>query len=257
MLYIYTFKDLNPKSAEIEALNLIRDVRRNVRFPVQKEYLKGEFSRYFGTMEDINVMTHALKILPEVMLEIVNLPKIEGLYEVISLQRAYTGLNEVIPALEKNVAYTKELIEWQDTFAEELAESLNMIPTMETIEQKKKFDLKAGGFFEKILRNNINFMFNHYDIINEAHVARLNDIQEILNEGAFFHFTLEEHLRHLNFNDIKRRIPQCELNKVDEVTRKINVIKKGVEIAYQNNFKVMEMSILLYSYIMGLKQYSK
>ncbi|MFA5141764.1 MAG: hypothetical protein WC471_02240 [Candidatus Woesearchaeota archaeon] len=257
MLYIYTLKDLNFRSAEVEALPLMRDIRKNIKFPISKEMLRLEFSKYFGAMEDLNVMQHSLKLIPEVMLQVVSLPKNSNIYEVISLQRAYTGLNEILQPLEKNILYTKEIIEWQDTFLEELATTLNKMPVMKTLEEKKQFDIAINKFCEKILRNNIDFVFNFYDIVNEAQVARLKDMTEAINQGAFFHITLEEHLKHLEIKEIKQRLPAYELDKVDDIARKINVIRKGVEIAYQNNFKIVEMSILLLAYVMGLKAHMK
>lgn len=257
MLYIYTLKDLNFRSAEVEAIPLMRDIRRETKFPITKEMLRLEFSKYFGSMEDLNVMQHSFKLIPEVMLQVVALPKNTNIYEIISLQRAYTGLNEIIQPLEKNITYTKEIIEWQDTFLDELATTLNKMPVIETVEDKKLFDKTVSSFFEKMLRNNIGFVFNFYDIVNEAHTARLKDMTETIAQGAFFHISLEEHLKHLDVKEIRQRVQAHELEKVDDIARKINVIRKGVEIAYQNNFKMVEMSILLLAYVMGLKAHMK
>jgi hypothetical protein len=131
------------------------------------------------------------------------------------------------------------------------------MPVMQTLEEKKQFDNTINQFFEKILRNNIGFVFNFYDVVNEAQVARMKDLIESINQGAFFHISLEEHIKRLDIKEIKCRIPPHEVDKVDEVARKVNVIKKGVEIAYQNNMKVVEMSILILAYVMGLKAHMK
>lgn len=113
-------------------------------------------------------------------------------------------------------------------------------------------DQKLSVIFEKILRNN-DLYFNSNNIINEAQIEHMNSISKSMVNGFLFHFTLEEELRKANFESIKHRIPPTELLRIENLTQKILEIKKGVERAYENNMRMVNLAVILYSYIKMMK----
>jgi len=86
-------------------------------------------------------------------------------------------------------------------------------------------------------------------MINEGKFARINDLNKSLNEGFFFHFTVKEHLDKVKYNEIKARIPDSELNKVNDIAKDIIEIKKGVDRAYDYNMKMVQLIVNIYSYL--------
>ena len=87
------------------------------------------------------------------------------------------------------------------------------------------------------------------DIINEAHVSNVGGLIESFGKGYFFHYTLEEELKKVNFESIMGRIPPESLQKVKEIEDNLVIIKKGIDRAYDVNMRQVNCALVLYSYV--------
>ncbi len=249
MIYIHTLKDLNLKSAKIESVDIIREIKRNNRLPLSEEKLRKHFSAFFVSKNDLDVMSQALELIPETIKEILELPKTKGDYEPINFKRACSGLQEIPAPLKSNLDYAKKIFDWQESFISHVTPLLNDIPSVKKQGAAKAYDEKIGSLFEVILRNKDDFIFNFRDIINEAQLTRMNDLAESMDKGFFFHVDLQEYLEKQDFSAIRKRVPRDELEKVDKITKEIKDIQKGVKAAYDHNMKVINLAVVLYAYI--------
>jgi hypothetical protein len=248
MLYIHTLKDLTVKSAEIECTSLIREIKKENKIPLDEELVNKQLSIFFVSKIDIEHMTKALDIIPETVNEIVALSKSGKNFEAINLKRACSGLNEITAPLEKNMEYATKLIAFQETFILKVTDLLNQIPKLKTEPEKKAFDETMSGFFGKILRNKSDFIFAYSDIINEAHIARINNLIESITHGSFFHVPIEEYLKKQEGKDLVKS-QSVEAAAVDSITKKLIIIKEGVDRAYETNMRMLNMAVVLYAYI--------
>jgi hypothetical protein len=254
MIYIHTLKDLHPKTAEIESTLLIRELKKNHILPLPESSLQEHFFTFFMSETDKQSILSAISLIEPVSEEIkAVLAEKNPIHEPINLQRAINIVGGLPAILTNTLNYADEISNWKSEFTHDFAILLNMIPELKTKEQKVALDKNLSQIFEKILRNN-QFAFNLNGVINEAHVEHISSLCASMSNGYFFHVTLEEEIKKQNFDNIKERIPFVELERVTNITQKLLEIKKGVERAYENNMRMVNLAVLLYSYIKWANQ---
>lgn len=257
LLYIHSTKDLNPKSADIEATFLIRELKKSNKLPFSEDKISNNFSPFFVSHTDLDAMYQALDAIPLVTKDIIKLVDTEGIYEPINLKRAVETLQEVPEPLKRSIAYIKEVYTWQESFVPKITQLLNKIASIKDEQEKKACEVELGQIFEKILRNNQAFRFNSSDIIDEGLFLRIRSLAENINKGYFFHISLEEHLRNSDFNMISKRISAKELEKVTDISKQISKVKDGIERAYESNLMMINLVVILYSYVRWLSSPNK
>ena len=249
MIYIHSPKDLNSKTIEVESVQIIRNVKGRLKVPVSQELLLDDFSSYLINKDDIDLIIKSSGMVMPAISKINEL--ISGrnsVYELINLGRAVSMLGEMYEPILNNIKYLNEIESLQNQMIGNFSMILNNMPSAKTIDEKTRLNNELNLIFSRILRGN-QIMFNSNGIINEGKFARINDLNKSLNEGCFFHFTVKEHLDKVGFNGIKSRIPQSELNKVDDIARDVIEIKKGVDKAYECNMNMVKLTIHIYSYL--------
>jgi hypothetical protein len=257
MLYIHKLNDLSLKSADIESTPLVRELKSTAKLPLSEESVQKKLSKFFISPNEIELMLNAESLIQPTIDEIAPLQENKELYELINLHRSIANLNEIPAALRKNIEFANEILEFQTSLSQTFASLISQMPSLRTIEDKKAADVNLSNIFEKVLRNSETIRLAHEDIIYEAQLARINSLTKSMNEGFFFHFTIEEHMNKKSFNDIKSRIPISELHKVEEIHRKLLDIERGVQAAHNHNMKMIELGITLYAYIKWIKSISK
>ncbi|MEK6853628.1 MAG: hypothetical protein AABX64_03005, partial [Nanoarchaeota archaeon] len=133
----------------------------------------------------------------------------------------------------------------------EIAGVLNQIPKLRTADEKMRVNEQVKGLFQFLLRNP-NFAFQAQDMIHEGPVAQINGLAESMEKGFFFHVSLEEEYKKVDFATIKRRIPRQDLEKTAEIENHIRMIKKGLDAAYGANMRMVNLAVVLYSYVKWL-----
>jgi hypothetical protein len=253
MLYIHSLKDLNPKSADIESTMLIRDLKSSVSFPVGEAFLKEQLIPFFVSGIDLDSMNKCLELIPQCIIDVEELAKTGKELELVNLQRTVAGLNELPQALQNSISYANELSAWQDQFILGVAETLNTLASSKNPLEKKGSEQIIGMILEKILRNKTAFAFSFFDVVNEAHTARVNNLIESITQGFFFHVRLEEYLKKQDFNDISQRIMKEDMDKTEAILNKMQEIKKGIDRAYDINMRMINLAVILYSYVKWLR----
>lgn len=255
MIYIHMLKDLNPKSLEIEATPLVREIKSKHKLPLPEEKVREEFNSYFPSENDLALMEKALSLIPVTVQEINSLPVENSSYEPVNLQRAASELQEIYENLNNSIAYLKKNSELKAYFLGEIVPILNKIPKVKDYDELLVYEKKVCPMFEELLRNDKDFVFNYRDVIHETHTMITKSLIERMDKGFFFHMTMDEYLNKSNFKlEISKRIPVNDLAKVDEITKKIAEIRLGVEKAYSHNMNMISASVLLYSYLKWLKE---
>ncbi len=269
MLYTHNLGHLNLKSAELESVYIVRDLRQKMPFPITEpkfnEYLTNclvsdtDQSRMeLGllmvgpTLELLNKLLSETYIPQADPMHDSEMPKPVMLYESANIQRAMQLLKEMPPALNKNIQFGTEMLGWQSTMIREAASVFNMLPRLRTTEEKIVYNAKLNEIFQKVLRNQ-EFVFNFTDIVHEAHVELMKGLLESMNKGFLFHCTLEEELRKASFDEIKRRIPQAKLDEAEVIKRNIMVIKNAIDRAYELNQRMVSLAVVLYSCMKWVK----
>ena len=252
MLYIHKLTDLNPKSADIESLLIIRDIKKRNKLPLSNKKIAEELVVYFFSRTDIEAMSKALELIPKTVQSTVDLSKKSRSCEPINLQRTCNALKEIEVPLKKEIEYVNLIFELQNLINNELADFFNTIPGLKNQDEKKMCNEKISAMFSVILRDESYFSFKFDDIINEAHIERVNFLEKGMKEGFFFHVKIDEYLRKDDISKIRVRIPENELKDAEEIAKNIDEIKKGVGRAYEGNMRMINLAVVLYSYIKWL-----
>src|SRR3989344_815714 len=254
MIYIHSLKDLTPKTADIESVQIIREIKPKIKKPFSEEEIANRLSEFFPAEAEIHESGKASKIVEPTIEKIKEIISTNNpVYEAINLYRTVSMLEEINQPLINNIDYSEEIMLWKNEFIKEVVYILNNISSLKTHEESINLNERDNSMFIRILRNS-DFVFNGSDIINEGKLARVKDLQESLGNGFFFHITVKEHLDKVDFSIIKARIKQSELMLAEEIARDIFEIKKGVQAAYDLNMKMVNLSVIIYSYVKMLIQ---
>ena len=249
MIYIHSLKDLNPKNADIESVQIIREIKKKKAIPLPESEFKRVFYDYFLSDGDKKIIKNAIGLITSLLNEIEEILKSHNnLYEPIDLERAIHILREIPTPLLNNLRFAEEIADLKDNILGEFALILNKLPLLRKKEEKMEYNQKLSISFEKILRNK-ELYFNSEGIISEAELEHITSLGSSMVKGFFFHITLEEEIRKEKFSIISKRIPAQELAKVQKITQKILEIEKGVGKAYDNNLRMVNLAVMLYSYI--------
>lgn len=253
MLYIHQLSDLNPKSAEIESVQMIRDIKNNPeRF--SEERLRKELSVYFISIEEIDKMILGLEHIEPAINKITKLTmNTNNSFEVVNLQRAISQLKEIPENLKSNIKYAESIIESQELISFMLYKILTNLPTIKSQPERMVYEQQIKSLFEKVLRNKENFVFRGNDIVHEGPLAQINALKESMGQGFFYTVKLDEHLNKLHFNDIKDRINKEDLLATEDIKKDIDIIKDGVLSAYNTNMRMINMGLIMYSYIRSMR----
>ena len=252
MLYIHQLNHLTPRMADLESVYMIRDLKEKMPFPLAEENLEESFCEFFVSTSELRAIEGAMGLIEPTVEQIKALLQKESpLHETINLQRTVQLLNTIPSALENNLSYLQQVQVWQSTSPAEMAALLNQIPKLRTMEEKVHVNQQVKNLFQFLLRNH-EFIFHAQDMIHEGPVAQVNGLTESMGKGFFFHVSLEEEYKKVDFGAIKRRIPAQELEGAEEVERSIKQIKKGLDAAYNANMRMVNLSVILYSYVKWL-----
>lgn len=249
MLYVHQLKDLTAKSADIESVFIIRELKQKTPLPLTEEKIREYFSLFFVSESEKNAMSRAYSLIDTTMQDIIQLAHMnDPELEPINLQRALNMLKEIPQPLLNNLNYAKEVSAWQEGLVKEFPYLISSIPNLSTHQEKVNCNIKLNSIFEKLLRSN-DMAFNYKDVINEAHTSRMNDLSESMARGFLFHIFLEEELKKVDFSKIKQRISPGKLEAVERIHARVDDIKKGVDAAYDVNMRMIIWAINVYGYI--------
>ena len=70
MLYTHQLKDLTPKSADIEAVHVIRELKTRTPLPLREADIREYFELFFVSESEKKIMAQALELIPAVIDEI-------------------------------------------------------------------------------------------------------------------------------------------------------------------------------------------
>jgi len=252
MLYIHQLNHLTPKKADLESVYLVRDLKMRTPYPLTSERVQEYLSNTFLSDTDREAMLEALFLVDPTLDMLKQLLMMQdSTYEQISLQRAIQILTEMPHALEANIRYAKEMLDWQKEGVNEIVPLFNRVPKLRTSEEKVACNQQVNTVFQRILRNE-EFGFFHNDIVNEAHVAHINDLHESVGKGFLFHITLEEELKKIDADSIKKRLPAEKVNVIEQIENNVLLIKRGLERAYDGNMHMVNLALVLYAYMKWL-----
>ncbi len=252
MLYIHELGHLNAKSAEIESVYLIRELREKTPYPLDNDKFAAHFEDLFVSKTDQEMIQQAVYLVEPTLEALQQLMAAANpTYELLNLQRAVQILKEMPEALNHNLTYVNEILPWQDVFVLEAVTTFNSIPHLRTPEEKIACNQKVNSFFQKVLRNS-QFSFNFSDIVNEAQLSQILGLQESMARGFLFHISLEEELKKVHYEVLKARLPEDMVRQVEHLRGNIEIIKKGVERAYNVNLRMIQWALIMYAYVKWL-----
>ncbi|PIZ52437.1 hypothetical protein COY27_00385 [Candidatus Woesearchaeota archaeon CG_4_10_14_0_2_um_filter_33_13] len=248
MIYIHNLRSLNQKSAETEATYLLRPLREKAKFPLNDAFLIKELDSFFISNTDLETISLAFPLLEKLPLDLEQLKKDNQgeLYENINILRTHALLKEFPEPLQNNLQYLKDLMQWQNGDLLNLFAFFNQIPYLK-INNKAELNTKLNNLFQTLLRTS-NFTFGAMDIINEAHLEHSRGLVESFSKGYLIHIYLEEQMKALSFEQISRRVPPAELQKLKEMEGNIKIINKSIEKAYEVNMRMIELAVNLYTF---------
>jgi len=254
MLYIHTLKDLTPKTADIESIPIIREVRSRLNKPFSESEFHDLFGKFFPDDRDINEMKKDSERIESAIEKIKDMISLNNpAYEAINLYRTVSMMEEIKQPTICNIQYLEDIKSWKDEFITEITLIINGIRSIKSQEEYIKLNERINQIFRKMLRND-EFVFDSNEMINEGKLARVKDLHDSLGNGFLFHITVKEHLDKIDFSIIKARISKDDLEPAEEVAKDIFRIKNGVQASYDFNMNMVNLSVIIYSYIKALLQ---
>jgi len=252
MLYIHALHNLTSKTADVESVYLIRDIKDKTPYPLKKEQMTNYFAQFVLKDEEEKTMRNSLALVEPTLAKMraLILEK-NDLHESVNLQRTEQILSDVTVSMNKNLDYFNEIFIWQMSFIAEMTIIFNSLPKLKTREEKVAGNDKLNVLFQRVLRND-KFGFNGFDIVNERQVEEFKALHESMLKGYLFHYSLEEELRKASFTDIRSRIPADRLKEVEEIHKEILEIQKGINIAYAANMRMVNLALVMYAYVKWL-----
>lgn len=252
MLYIHQLTHLSPRMADLESVYIVRELKEKMPFPLAGEKLEEAFCEFFISSSELQAIEGAISLVEPAIEQIKALLQKESpLYETINLQRSVQLLKAIPSALENNLNYLQQIQVWQSASSAEMAVLLNQIPKLRAMEEKVRVNQQVKNLFQFLLRNS-EFVFHARDMVHEGPVAQINGLAESMEKGFFFYVSLEEEHQKLDFAVIKKRLPSQELGEVAEIEHNIKQIKRGLDAAYNANMRMVNLSVILYSYVKWL-----
>ena len=252
MLYIHELRHLSLKTADIESVYLIRDIKGKTPYPLQQDTLFGYWGDFLFSHTDKQMMEQSLELLqPTVEMVEALLSEDSSLYEAINLERAIGILRSLPEPVRKNISYCDEILAWQEPFISFIIPVLNNIPKSKGVEDERRWKQDVNSFFEKVLRNG-EFGFNYSDVLSETQLAAITGLHESMTQGFFFHVTIEEELKKINYDTIRGRLPQEKVQAVEAIRENVEIIKKGIERGYQGNMRMVNWALVMFAYVRWL-----
>ncbi len=238
--------------ADLESVYLVRELKGKMAFPLKEEVLEEAFCEFSVSSSELQFIEQAASLIEPTMEQIKLLIQEQSpLHETISLERSVQLLKTIPPALQNNLSYLQQVQVWQPSSPAEIMGLLNQIPKLRTVEEKTRVNEQIKELFQFLLRNP-NFAFYAQDMVHEGPVAQINGLAESMEKGFFFHVSLEEEYKKVDFAAIKKRIPLQDLEKVAEIESHVKQIKKGIDAAYGANMRMVNLAVILYSYVKWL-----
>ncbi len=249
MLYIHKLDQLTMKTAEIESVYIIRDLKQKTPHPFSVTDMQDFLIDFTISATDKQVIEEGLQQVEPALQSLSWLhAEKNSVHEAVNVQRAIQLISEVPAALEANLAYIDSMMAWQESFAAEITPLLNSIPKLKAKDEKLVVNQKVNDIFQKILRNN-TFRFHFLDVVNESHINHLAGLHESMNKGYLFRISLEEELKKVDFAYIRQRLPQDKLQEADKIAAEIALIRCGVDRAYDANMRMVNLALVLYAYV--------
>ena len=249
LLYIHGLNQLSSKSADLESVYLMRELKQKASYPLSSDKLNQMFVPFFASQTDLDLMQQTLELIPITIEAVQRLIQEQNqVHEAINLQRTVNILKEMVEPLTINLKFAGQVFQSQDSLVANLTGLLNNIPKLRTMDEKMGVNNKLKEVFYFLLRNQ-DFCFNYLDVVNEAQLNHIADLMESLNKGYLFHFSLEDELKKRSFDSLKGSLPIEKVQEAEDIAMNVLLIKKGVERAYNFNWSIINMSVIIYSFI--------
>ncbi|MBI4441485.1 hypothetical protein HY639_04920 [Candidatus Woesearchaeota archaeon] len=156
-------------------------------------------------------------------------------YESINIKRLISTINEIRPALAVN----------KEAFTQLMAKQANLPIRMQVLFQElrehntRETKIRVGqGVFALLCemagaKDSINAQAK----INEAHVTHSKELAERFAQGYIYHWSLEEEIKHIPFNQIFTKFPEDEKELYYQLTKLLDELTKTTNAIYSMNWK--------------------
>ncbi|MBW3017472.1 hypothetical protein KY316_03790, partial [Candidatus Woesearchaeota archaeon] len=202
---------------------------------------------------DKELMANAFSLIKPTLAELREISKKKDpVHEPINIARAIDMLESLYEPLSATIKFSELVENSRTAMIQSLVYSFNTLPKAKAKELQVQVNAKLNEVFTTILRCT-DFRFNESGVVGEAELKKARALNESMANGYFFHVSLEEEIKKLKFASIRERIPASQLKQYDDIAVKINSIKTGIERAHEHNMLMVNLAVLLYSYIKMLR----
>ncbi len=248
MLFIHKVSDLTQKRAESESVYLLREVKQRYSLPLSPALAEKNFSSFYLSETDLQKMEQALEHIAPTQTLLRNSRTGHPRVQQINIERSLALLQTLPVPLENNIRYCRMLVDSQGKIVQQFIALLNELPSLPA-EKKHTTNEELKALFQILLRC-AEFQFNASDIIHEGPREQIHGLKESVREGFFYHRTIEEELKKTSPLHIALMIDDDHLvERLEQVEKNVALIQEGVERAYQCNMRIVEFSVILYTYL--------
>lgn len=168
-----------------------------------------------------------------------------SVYELVNLQRLILTITEINPAIQTN----------KEAFVTLLSKQENLPIRMQVLFQEireantKTTKMKVGKDVFQLLcevagaKEGINAAVK----INESHVNHNKELAQRFGEGYIYHWSLEEEIKHISFDQIFKKVPEAEKDYFFQLVKLLDELAKTTNAVYTLNWKHITLLRRVYS----------
>jgi len=167
-------------------------------------------------------------------------------YEAINIHRLKSTIEEIPPALEKNLAEMKHVISVQYAVPVAVKWLIDSAKTAVSGEELKKI-FNEGFQLLCTLANDVQGELNPDLRINEAHQTHVDDMSQRFKKGYVYHWSIQDELKKVPFEEVFERLNQEQKDQFGKLSALLEALTTSVEMNYDFNWKQVALIRRVYS----------
>jgi len=246
MIYILTPKDFNQKLADIEAVPMIRELKKRLAYPFSPDEIEAHIGVHFLTDDEHLKMKSAFEKIAPLRNLLCGCAGEDSQFVKINLKRAVDVLTRVEPHLAGTMQYALRLREHKCLISNSFAGVLNTITSTKDPAVLAGCNQHLNSIFSCVLRCT-DMRYETAGIVDEGEVSSISSLYEGINSGSLFPVSLEDEIKKTGFSEKRSAIPKDQLELNNSILAEIDAIRAGVKTAYIHNIRMMSVAMVLYA----------
>jgi hypothetical protein len=167
-------------------------------------------------------------------------------YESINVHRLKATVEELPGPLKLNIGELKKVESLQHAVPVAVKDLINAARNANSPEELQKIP-KDSFKLMCAIANDENGELKPDQRINESHRSHIKDISERFKTGYIYHWSIEDELKKIPFQDIFSRLEKEQQDRFHKLAKDLDKLNESVDVAYQLNWRQISLIRRIYS----------